>query len=393
VVALAIAGSSAPAASAQVPQTVTGGQTKLSLNINTLFVEWGADRIGAQLIPPAFINGLTFEAFFPITGGLADPATLLGTVNMGGGIRIVQYNENYSMVTNSLETTNPRFVNGNTLTGDVMGAIPAPSADLVNTSIVVNEDGTVTFNADANLSAGTALVLNTYFSTTVFEAGQNLGHYTATIEFGPRLYPRPGSATPLRIPLVNAYQQCTSSTHTHAPPLDGPSCSPTALESSELKTGSGGKGSGFVKLVVMPGTVLPIDDADVAITANLSDVRNADNTDYEGDLILSTILKLTDQASGAMGNLSATVQNAELSAPISCVATPEDEGSACNLATTADTLVPGFVMEGKRTIASALDLVVKDAGPNGTIGAPEQCPPTCGDGDEKRFMNQGLFLP
>ena len=36
-------------------------------------------------------------------------------------------------------------------------------------------------------------------------------------------------------------------------------------------------------------------------------------------------------------------------------------------------------------------VIVKDAGPNGTGLA--SCPPTCGDGDETQFLRQGIFIP
>jgi hypothetical protein len=62
------------------------------------------------------------------------------------------------------------------------------------------------------------------------------------------------------------------------------------------------------------------------------------------------------------------------------------------LDTTANTLLPGSVVELRRTIWDVGQVVVKDAGPNGT-GYGAGCPPTCGDGDETVFMREGLFIP
>ena len=39
-------------------------------------------------------------------------------------------------------------------------------------------------------------------------------------------YPRPVGATPLRVSLVTAYDECTAPNRTHGPPLDSPSCNP-----------------------------------------------------------------------------------------------------------------------------------------------------------------------
>ena len=47
--------------------------------------------------------------------------------------------------------------------------------------------------------------------------------------------------------------------------------------------------------------------------------------------------------------------------------------------------------ETKRSIWEMGDVIVKDAGPNGTGLA--SCPPTCGDGDETVYMRQGIFVP
>ena len=59
-------------------------------------------------------------------------------------------------------------------------------------------------------------------------------------------YPRPGGATPLRVPLVPAYQSCSAPNSTHGAPLSFPSCNPPDLESQVLTVGtpdSNGKAS------------------------------------------------------------------------------------------------------------------------------------------------------
>jgi hypothetical protein len=73
-------------------------------------------------------------------------------------------------------------------------------------------------------------------------------------------------------------------------------------------------------------------------------------------------------------------------------------GSRCTISTTLDTLVPGFVPEEKRTVISMFSVNLTDEGPDASIEPSSDpiglgCPPTCGSGDEKVFMRQGLVTP
>ena len=210
---------------------------------------------------------------------------------------------------------------------------------------------------------------------------------------GPTPYPRPGGATPLKVPLVPAYTQCTSPDSTHVPPLGEASCSSPTLESALLTTSSIGRGSGSVRLDVMAGDPdTTADEADVAIKLAASDVRNAaGGSDYTGKVILSTLLRITDRDSAAG---SATVQDMQFGVPVDCTATPSDPaGGTCAITTSADTLVPGFAHEGARAVVSAFSVNVLDAGADGDVGPPSACPPTCGTGDEAVFLRQGAFTP
>src|SRR5436190_10965426 len=51
-------------------------------------------------------------------------------------------------------------------------------------------------------------------------------------------YPRPRGATPLRLSLVPAYQECTSPDSMHGAPLVNGSCAPPQLRSSQLTVGT-----------------------------------------------------------------------------------------------------------------------------------------------------------
>jgi glucose/arabinose dehydrogenase len=209
-------------------------------------------------------------------------------------------------------------------------------------------------------------------------------------------YPRPGSGSPLRVPLVPAYARCVTPNATHAAPLALQSCSPPAQESALLTTSTTGVGTGFARLRVIAGDpATSADEADVGIVAAATDVRRrSDGADYVGKVLLEATIRITDRANGFAGTESATTVDKRLSFPVDCVTTPvTTKGGACNLATTTDTVVPGFAREGKRSVISALTIQLLDVGADGSIGPPAGCPPSCGSGDEAVFLRQGIFAP
>ncbi len=211
----------------------------------------------------------------------------------------------------------------------------------------------------------------------------------------PNPYPRPGAGTPLHVPLVPAFAACTAPNGSHVGPLDKPSCAPPTRESSLLTTSTIGVGSGSARFNVVVGNPSTgVDEADIAIVARATDVRRGiDGADYAGRTLLRTTLRITDRANGPAGTEAATVQDTRLALPVDCVATPGSGGSTCTLNTTADTLVPGLVPEGKRSVLSAFTLELADAGPDGNVTPASGCPPLCGTGDEAVFLRQGVFAP
>ena len=118
-------------------------------------------------------------------------------------------------------------------------------------------------------------------------------------------------------------------------------------------------------------------------------------TEYTGKVILTTQMRITDRSSGYNSDEGGTVQDAQFSVPFDCVATPSDPaGGSCAVTTTADTLLPNFVRETKRTIISTFSLNLLDAGADGSVTPPSgACPLSCGSGDEKLFLTQGVFAP
>jgi plastocyanin len=246
-------------------------------------------------------------------------------------------------------------------------------------------------------------VLRTFIETGTFRyycalhGGPGGVGMSGTVTVAAVPYPRPGSGSPLRVPLVPAFAKCTSPNSLHVAPLDSPSCSPPALESPLLTTSTTGAGGGLARLDVFcnggaPGETPPCnqtagDQVDINIVGLATDVRrSSDGAAYSGNAILTTTIRITDKANGASGTGSATVQNAEFALPVNCAT------GNCNLNSTSDSLVPGFAQEGKRAVISTFSMNVKDAGPDGSIGAAG-CAPNCGTGDEKVFLRQGVFAP
>jgi hypothetical protein len=143
-----------------------------------------------------------------------------------------------------------------------------------------------------------------------------------------------------------------------------------------------------LRVVGSPGGA---DDADVLITAIMTDVRcngptiacgNANaaaGPDYTGQLQGRFGVQITDRDSAG-----ATVQEIPLSFPMSCTVSPSTTiGSTCSTATSQNAILPGSVPEGGRSIWELTPIQVWDGGPDGSLGT----------GNEALFLVQGLFVP
>jgi hypothetical protein len=222
-------------------------------------------------------------------------------------------------------------------------------------------------------------------------------------------YARPTSATPTTVKFVPANRLCTSANSQHGAPLVAASCNPPVQSSDVLTVGTPDTPGGFAanmtgsfKMQVLgesPIVTTNGDQADVRYTVSITDVRcratntacpNGFGTDYTGKVLTTASLQITDQDNSSGPG---TAQNTNVQIPLNCVATADSTiGASCNVTTTQDALIPQLVEEGKRGVWEVGQVQVKDAGPNGT-GYGAGCPQTCGDGDEKVFLNQGFFVP
>jgi hypothetical protein len=206
-------------------------------------------------------------------------------------------------------------------------------------------------------------------------------------------YPRPKGATPVRVSLVPAYEQCAAPNAEHGAPLVFGSCDPPSPISDQLTVGTAdanGKGAnstGSVAVSVVPGNPSNlVDDADARVATSITDVRaKSDLSDYTGQVQTVLNVGLTDHQPTANGDEPQTTQDFPFRVTVPCTATVSTAiGSTCSLTTTADTLMPGAVPESKRSIWALHQVQVFDGGPDGDVTTT---------GDNTLFETQGVFVP
>jgi hypothetical protein len=216
--------------------------------------------------------------------------------------------------------------------------------------------------------------------------------YELAADYRPAGYPRPKAASPVRVALVPAYQQCSAPDMTHGPPLAFGSCSEPGQTSPHLTVGTPdangeeANSTGSVRFATITGDPgSPADEADVKIDVSLGDVREmAGLGDYTGELSQVTDLRITDRANGSGANQAGTVVDIPLPVIVPCTATPDTtQGADCAVSTTFDALVPGAVQEGNRSIWALDQVRVFDGGPDGSAATA----------DNSLFAVQGIFVP
>jgi Tol biopolymer transport system component len=201
-------------------------------------------------------------------------------------------------------------------------------------------------------------------------------------------YARPKGATPMRASLVVAYRPCAAANDAHGAPLAFPSCAPPVQASDHLTIGAESIGS--LRADVVPGNpATPQNEADVQLRVSVTDVRDkASLADYGGQLQASLPVRITDKDNPpAVGgpNRSATVSDTSLPATVPCAPTADAAiGSACTVTTTVNSLMPGAVKEGLRSIWALDGVRVFDGGADGVASTT---------GDNTLFETQGVFVP
>ncbi|MGH3368690.1 MAG: hypothetical protein ACRDPR_01690, partial [Nocardioidaceae bacterium] len=206
-------------------------------------------------------------------------------------------------------------------------------------------------------------------------------------------YEAPASASPIKVSLIPAFRECgTAGNPTdgqHSAPLATGSCLPPATTGFAHV---GNQSAGFAELEVVtgdPGTTA--DEADVTFDVGLSDVRSTSPTggDYNPnasgpDLTLVQRLRITDSDNGPGANETGTTVDLDFAVPVDCTGTSDTAvGSNCAAATSADAVQAGAIKEGNRMVVSVFRVKLNDSGPNASRG----------DGDDRLFQQQGIYIP
>jgi hypothetical protein len=210
-------------------------------------------------------------------------------------------------------------------------------------------------------------------------------------------HPRPRGATPIRVPFVPAFKQCTASNRTHGAPLAFPSCNPPVQTSPYLTIGSpdaNGAGANAIGFALVK--VLPPAAADVGLSGQASDIRcrpgaaacgsaNAvDGPDYMGQLQSNATIRISDHYNGPGLNEAATVQDIPFPTTVDCAATSDTSiGAFCSVVTSANAIVPGAVKTNERAIIESGQIYASDGGADGLVSTT----------DNSLFAVQGVFIP
>jgi hypothetical protein len=229
-------------------------------------------------------------------------------------------------------------------------------------------------------------------------------------------YARPKAATPVFVPLVPAYKECTSPQTTHSGAISSPACYAPTPESSYLTVGSpdfngavaNSLGSTKISLFCNGGAVgeappcltTPGDQLDGKVTVSITDVRcqgtstgcaGGKLTDYGNNLRFDTTFRITDKNNSPTGaglSVNGTVVDLPLRFTVPCATTPSTSvGSTCSLTTSIDAAMGGTtaISEQKRAIWQVNgNIKLYDGGADGSASTA---------GDNTLFAVNGLFFP
>jgi VCBS repeat protein len=215
-------------------------------------------------------------------------------------------------------------------------------------------------------------------------------------------YVKPKGATPLRVPLVPSFAQCTSPNSTHGAPLAFPGCKPpqtsaVATVGTPDANGASSNSIGWVQLKVRVGQLGPPDDSDVNLVASITDVRcrsagatcgagnAAGGADYAGELQASASVRLTDGLNGPGGTQIGTTAGFAFPAKLACSGTASAAtGATCGATTSFNALVPGAVLDALRAVWELGQIQVFDGGPDGDVDTAS---------GNSLFAVQGVFVP
>jgi hypothetical protein len=229
--------------------------------------------------------------------------------------------------------------------------------------------------------------------------GTGLLAATVAAQTASATHPRPRGATPIRVPFVPAFKQCTGSgNRTHGAPLAFPSCNPPVQTSPNLTIGTpdaNGAAANAIGYALVQ--VLPPAQSDVRLSGQATDIRcrpgvavcgsanTAGGPDYTGELQSNAMIRISDHFNGPGLNEPATVQDIPFPTTVTCSATADPSiGSFCSVSTTANAIVPGAVISNQRAIVESAQIHADDGGIDGLVSTPA---------DNALFAVQGVFIP
>jgi hypothetical protein len=317
----------------------------------------GASGVAVDSAGNSYVTGQTRSTDFPTTSGAVDT---------------------------SLNSTVDTFLSKVSATGSALlySTYLGGTGDDLGNGVAVDPGGNA-FLAGTTVSADFPTTPGAFLASQPTTGNPTSGDaFVTKIDPRPSGYPRPKDATPTEVSLVPAYVACGAANREHGPPLAFPSCNPPAQASDEATLGTpdtngrAAKGSGLVRYGVLGG--------DVQIKVDVSDVyESGAASDYVGELRVRTPLQITDRFNNP-GDV-ATVTTQSLEATVPCAATVDaTTGATCNLLTTVESLIPGAVPEGKRSVWALGQVQVDDGGADGDADTAA---------DNTPFMVQGVFVP
>jgi hypothetical protein len=198
-------------------------------------------------------------------------------------------------------------------------------------------------------------------------------------------YDVPGSAASLKVSLVPEYRQTISASQcaarggtpsTHGTPLSLPSCNPPQpTQAPSARVGGGGSGN----------AIITVGSSDVGLTVLDFDIRDASGfADYTASLKAIFRVRFSDSSNcaptpcGSVRSQAGTGTDVTIGPmTIPCVPTgipSAPPGSFCSASTSANALLPGSVVSGKRTVWQAFRVRVLDSG-------------------NRLFQQQGIYVP
>lgn len=184
--------------------------------------------------------------------------------------------------------------------------------------------------------------------------------------------------TPILVPLVPEFRQCGTVGNpvntTEGAPLAISACKPPALISPIARQGPASIATAKLQNVAGPDQLIEVKSSDIR--------ESTRTTDYLQNLTLLVRERITDHGCNPFVD-PCTKIDFVFPVPITCVATSGPAGSDCNVTSSFNSNIPGFIVNGKQIVIDTFRVRVNNAGADNIAG----------NADDRPFMMQGVFFP